>query len=148
MLALSGDMPRKMKGTDFIQSTTPDLLFRDVSLYTETISTPSQTAMVIHLAIAAAYAGPGVAHLTLSQDVLEGKADGAPFSVSTLRPRAEIAVSESNVAEVAHRIDRASSPSSCAVQAAMAPLICCAACRIVSRPPRAHPPRQGSDGLR
>lgn len=110
VLALSGDMPRKMQGTDFIQSTTPDLLFRDVSLYTETISTPSQTAMVIHQAIAAAYAGPGVAHLTLPQDVLEGKADGAPFSVSTLRPRAEIAASESDVAEVAHRVDRASSP--------------------------------------
>src|SRR6266436_7681367 len=39
VLALSGDMPRKMKGTDFFQTTEPDLLFRDVSLYTETIST-------------------------------------------------------------------------------------------------------------
>jgi hypothetical protein len=36
--------------------------------------------------------------------VLEAKADGAPFSISTLRPRAEIAGSESDVAEVAHRI--------------------------------------------
>jgi len=58
--ALSGDMPRKMEGTDFSQSTTSDLLFRDVSPYTETILTPSQTAMVIHQAIAAAYAGPGI----------------------------------------------------------------------------------------
>ena len=40
VLALSGDMPRKMHGTDFIQTTEPDLLFRDVSLYTETISSP------------------------------------------------------------------------------------------------------------
>jgi pyruvate dehydrogenase (quinone) len=40
VLALSGDMPRKMQGTDFIQTTSPDLLFRDVSLYTETISAP------------------------------------------------------------------------------------------------------------
>src|SRR6201995_1123916 len=38
VLALSGDMPREMHGTDFIQSTEPDLLFRDVSLYTVTIS--------------------------------------------------------------------------------------------------------------
>src|SRR5579871_6894722 len=38
VLALSGDMPRKMQGIDFIQTTKPDLLFRDVSLYTETIS--------------------------------------------------------------------------------------------------------------
>ena len=37
VLALSGDMPRKMKGTDFFQTTEPDLLFRDVALYTQTI---------------------------------------------------------------------------------------------------------------
>ena len=42
VLALSGDMPRPMHGTDFIQTTEPDLLFRDVSLYTETISSPAQ----------------------------------------------------------------------------------------------------------
>ena len=42
VLALSGDMPRKMHGTDYIQSTEPDLLFRDVSLYTETISSPAR----------------------------------------------------------------------------------------------------------
>ena len=40
VLALSGDMPRKLQGIDFIQTTEPDLLFRDVSLYTETISYP------------------------------------------------------------------------------------------------------------
>src|SRR6202040_1080663 len=33
VLALSGDMPRKLQGTDYIQATSPDLLFRDVSLY-------------------------------------------------------------------------------------------------------------------
>ena len=38
VLALSGDMPRKLRGIDYIQSTEPDLLFRDVSLYTETVS--------------------------------------------------------------------------------------------------------------
>src|ERR1700729_2073934 len=76
VLALSGDMPRKMQGLDFIQSTEPDLLFRDVSLYTETISSPAQAAAVIHQAIAASYAGPGVAHLTLPQDVLSAKAVG------------------------------------------------------------------------
>src|ERR1700721_264048 len=67
VLALSGEMPRKMQGTDFIQTTAPDLLFRDVSLYTETISSAAQAPAVIHQAIATAYAGPGVAHLTLPQ---------------------------------------------------------------------------------
>ena len=55
----------KLQGTDYIQTTDTDLLFRDVSLYTETISSPAQAPAVIHQAIAAAYAGRGVAHLTL-----------------------------------------------------------------------------------
>src|SRR5580692_2162519 len=38
VLAISGDMVRKLQGTDYIQTTEPDLLFRDVSLYTQTLS--------------------------------------------------------------------------------------------------------------
>src|ERR1700734_2033860 len=76
VLAISGDMPRKMRGTEYIQTTEPDLLFRDVSLYTETISSAAQAPAVIHQAIAAAYAGRGVAHLTVPQDVFDAKADG------------------------------------------------------------------------
>jgi pyruvate dehydrogenase (quinone) len=109
VLALSGEMPRKMQGTDFIQTTEPDLLFRDVSLYTETISSPEQAPAVVHQAIAAAYAGPGVAHLTLPQDVLSAKAAGAASSVTTLKPRSEITASEADVAEIARRIDKAGS---------------------------------------
>jgi pyruvate dehydrogenase (quinone) len=63
-------MPRKMQGTDYFQATDTNLLFHDVSLYTETISSPAQAPAVIHQAIAAAYAGRGVAHLTLPQDVI------------------------------------------------------------------------------
>jgi pyruvate dehydrogenase (quinone) len=109
VLALSGDMPRAMQGTDFIQTTAPDLLFRDVSLYTETISSPSQAAAVIHQAIAAAYSGPGVAHLTLPQDVLSARTAGAASSVATLKPRSEVTPSETDVADIARRIDKADS---------------------------------------
>src|SRR6204780_4899342 len=75
VLALSGDMPRKMQGTDFIQTTEPDLLFRDVALYTQTVSSSQQAPAVIHQAIAAAYAGRGVAHLTMPMDAINAKAD-------------------------------------------------------------------------
>jgi pyruvate dehydrogenase (quinone) len=105
VLALSGEMPRKMKGTDFFQATEPDLLFRDVSLYTQTISSAEQAPLVVHQAIAAAYAGPGVAHLTLPQDVLSEKAAGTTPSLTTLQPRAEISPDESRIAEVVERID-------------------------------------------
>jgi thiamine pyrophosphate-dependent acetolactate synthase large subunit-like protein len=109
VLAISGDMMRKMHGTDFIQTTEPDLLFRDVSLYTQTISSPAQAPAVIHQAIAAAYAGRGVAHLTIPQDVFEAKADGAVPSVTTLKPRPEIIPGENDIAEIARRIDAAGS---------------------------------------
>lgn len=105
VLALSGDMPRKFHGTDYIQTTEPDLLFRDVSLYTETIASAAQAGPVIHQAMAAAYAGPGVAHLTLPQDVLATKAEGSVASIATLRPRPEFAANEHDVAELARRID-------------------------------------------
>jgi pyruvate dehydrogenase (quinone) len=109
VLALSGDMPRQMHGTDYIQTTDTDLLFHDVSLYTETVSSPAQAPAVIHQAIAAAYAGRGVAHLTLPQDVFEAKAPGSVTSISTLKPRAELAGSAAEIAEIARRIDAAGS---------------------------------------
>jgi pyruvate dehydrogenase (quinone) len=108
VLALSGDMPRRMHGTDYIQTTEPDLLFRDVSLYTQTISSPAQASGVFHQAIAAAYAGRGVAHLTLPQDVIAAKADGGVASIATLKPRPELAATASDVTEVVRRIDEAS----------------------------------------
>ncbi len=109
VLALSGDMPRKMQGVDYIQTTKPDLLFRDVSLYTETITSPEQAPAVIHQAIAAAYAGRGVAHLTLPQDVISARTDGGVASVDTLQPRPEIAASAEDVTRIAGRIDAAGS---------------------------------------
>lgn len=107
VLALSGEMMRAVRGTDFFQTTEPDLLFRDVSLYTETISVPAQAPAVIHQAIAAAYGGPGVAHLTLPQDLLSAKATGTTSSVATLRPRTEITPAASEIADIAQRIDAA-----------------------------------------
>jgi pyruvate dehydrogenase (quinone) len=109
VLALSGDMPRKMQGTDYIQTTNPNLLFRDVSLYTETISSPEQAPAVIHQAIAAAYAGRGVAHLTLPQDVIGARAEDGVASAATLKPRPEIVAGEADIAEMARRIDAAGS---------------------------------------
>jgi pyruvate dehydrogenase (quinone) len=109
VLALSGQMPRELQGIDYFQATNPDLLFRDVSLYTETISSPAQAPAVIHQAIAAAYAGRGVAHLTLPMDVLTASVDGSVASVATLKPRREIFAGEADIAEIARRIDEAGS---------------------------------------
>lgn len=107
VLALSGDMPSRLRGIDYFQTTEPDLLFRDVSIYTETVSSPAQAPSVIHQAISAAYGRRGVAHLTLPQDVFSAKADGHVVSVATLRPRPEFAASAEDVSMVARQIDAA-----------------------------------------
>src|SRR5246500_2373385 len=107
VLAISGEMPRKLRGTEYFQATESNLLFRDVSLYTETISSAAQAPAVIHQAIAAAYGSRGVAHLTLPQDVIGETSDGSVTSVTTLKPRPEITAGEADVAEMARRIDEA-----------------------------------------
>ena len=107
VLAISGDMPRKMQGTEFIQTTTPDLLFRDVALYTQAISSPEQAPGVIHQAIAAAYGGRGVAHLTLPQDVLQSKAPAGVSSLATLKPTPPFAATDDDIASIAEHIDTA-----------------------------------------
>jgi len=107
VLAISGEMPRQLEGIDYFQSTNPNLLFRDVSLYTETLSSPAQAPALIHQAIAAAYAGRGVAHLTVPVDVLFAKAHGSVPSVATLKSRPEIFASEADISEMARRIDEA-----------------------------------------
>jgi pyruvate dehydrogenase (quinone) len=107
VLAISGDMPRQLEGIDYFQATDTNTLFRDVSLYTETISSPGQAPALIHQAIAAAYAGRGVAHLTVPVDVLTAKADGGVASIGTLKPSPEISASEDDIAETARRIDGA-----------------------------------------
>src|SRR6516225_8413933 len=107
VLALSGDMPTRLRGIDYFQATEPDLLFRDVSIYTETVSSPAQAPAVIHQAISAAYARRGVAHLTLPQDVFSAKAEGHVTSVATLKPHPEFAASAADVTTMAGQIDAA-----------------------------------------
>ena len=107
VLAISGDMARPNLGTDFIQTTKPDLLFRDVALYTEAIVDPAQAGKVIHQAIAAAYAGRGVAHLTVPQDVMGAAMKGDTYSPATLKPRPEMIPDEADIAAIARSIDQA-----------------------------------------
>jgi len=107
VLALSGDMVTKMRGIEYFQATDPDSLFRDVSLYTETITSAAQAPAVIHQAISAAYAGRGVAHLTLPLDVMKAKADGGVTSVTTLRPYPEFQASAEDITMMARQIDAA-----------------------------------------
>src|SRR5262249_20686712 len=70
VLVLSGDMPRKMHGTDFIL--TRPISSSAMSLYTKIVSSPAQAPAFIHQAISTAYAGRGVESLGVqSRSVME-----------------------------------------------------------------------------
>src|SRR6201999_875971 len=69
VLAISGGVPSAKRGVDYLQEDTPDLLFRDVAIYTQTIASPDQAAAVIHQAIAEAYGKRGVAHISVPPDI-------------------------------------------------------------------------------
>lgn len=60
---------------------------------------------MIHLAIVTAYAGPGIAHLTLPRNVIAAKAEGAVSSVATLKPRPELLANKADVTEIGRRIE-------------------------------------------
>jgi pyruvate dehydrogenase (quinone) len=69
VLAICGQVPLAELGTDYFQEVDNDLLFRDVALFTRTITAPDQVSTLLEQAVQAALNGPGVAVLTLPGDV-------------------------------------------------------------------------------
>jgi pyruvate dehydrogenase (quinone) len=104
VLAISGDVPLARRGSDYSQEDDPNLLFRDVAVYTQMVSAPEQAATVFHQAIASAYARRGVAHVNIPPDVFGGKAGGIVASLATLRPRPEVAPEPADIEAAAERI--------------------------------------------
>jgi pyruvate dehydrogenase (quinone) len=98
VLAISGGVPTELRGTDYLQEDTPDLLFRDVAVYSQTLASAAQAPAVFHQAIAEAYGERGVAHVSIPQDVFGAHVHGKVPSIATLRPRPEIAPAPSDIA--------------------------------------------------
>ena len=111
VLAISGGVPASRRGIDYLQENVPDLLFRDVAAYTQTIIDPTQAVQVVRQAIAQAYHQRGVAHISIPADVIGGKLPGAPAvaGINILRPQAQVAPPESEVTHAAQLIDAAAS---------------------------------------
>jgi pyruvate dehydrogenase (quinone) len=107
VLAISGGVPSSKRGTDYLQEDTPDLLFRDVAVYTQTVASAEQAPAVFHQAIAEAYGERGVAHLNIPPDVFAAKVSGKVPSIATLRPRPEVAPSPADIASAAQLIEHA-----------------------------------------
>lgn len=107
VLAISGDVPLEKRGTDGLQENRPNLLFRDVALYSEMVASGGQAPHVLHQAIAHAYGGPGVAHVNIPPDVFGAKVSDDVPSLATLRPKPEVAPSEDDIAAAAKLIEAA-----------------------------------------
>ncbi|MGH8862738.1 MAG: thiamine pyrophosphate-dependent enzyme [Jatrophihabitantaceae bacterium] len=69
VLAICGQVPLAELGTDFFQEVDNDLLFRDVAVFTRTVTSPEQAPSLLEQALQAALNRPGVAVLTLPGDV-------------------------------------------------------------------------------
>lgn len=107
VLAISGGVPAAQRGTDHLQEDTPDLLFRDVAVYTQTVTAPEQAGPVIRQAIAEAYGKRGVAHLNLPADVIGARMPDAVASLPALRPRPPVAPDPADIQAIAREIDAA-----------------------------------------
>jgi pyruvate dehydrogenase (quinone)/pyruvate oxidase len=107
VLAISGGVPSGVRGTDYLQEDSPDLLFKDVSAYTQTNAAAAQAPAVIHQAIAEAYGSRGVAHISIPPDVFAASLSGPVPSLPTLRPRPPVAPAPEDIAAAQALIDQA-----------------------------------------
>jgi pyruvate dehydrogenase (quinone)/pyruvate oxidase len=107
VLAISGGVPASKRGTDYLQEDTPDLLFRDVAVYTQSVTSAEQAPAVFHQAIAEAYGERGVAHLNIPPDVFGAKLSSKVPSIRTLRPRPEVAPSAHDISNAVQLIEQA-----------------------------------------
>ncbi len=69
VLAICGQVPLAELGSDFFQEVDNDAVFRDVAVYSRTITSPEQAPYLLEQAVNAALAHQGVAVLTLPGDV-------------------------------------------------------------------------------
>ncbi|MEO5878097.1 MAG: thiamine pyrophosphate-dependent enzyme [Streptosporangiaceae bacterium] len=87
VLAICGQVPLAELGADYFQEVDNDALFRDVAEFCQTVVSPTQLPRLLEQAIQAAYAGPGVAVLTLPGDLGSMEAPkGSKAHLSTRRP--------------------------------------------------------------
>lgn len=107
VLAITGGMPATLRGIDYVKETSPDLLFRDVTVYTQIITSPKMAAQVFHQAIAKAYGERGVAHINIPEDVFPATVLGPTPSLDTLRPRPEVAPSPEDITAAVCQIEDA-----------------------------------------
>lgn len=89
VLAITGQVPTSEIGTDYFQEVDLDGLFRDVSLYNQTIISAEQAPRIIRTAVQTALVGRGVAVITLPGDIgpLPCNAESTPLRLRNPEPQ-------------------------------------------------------------
>jgi len=87
VLAIAAHIPSSEIGTDYFQSTHPEMLFRECSHYVELVSNPTHLPRVLGRAMRAAVARRGVAVVVIPGDIaLKDVVDGIPRWVMPAHP--------------------------------------------------------------
>ncbi|QVQ54803.1 pyruvate dehydrogenase [Spiractinospora alimapuensis] len=108
VLALASHIPSRQIGTQFFQETHPERLFGDVTDFRELVSHPDQMPRLARAAIQHALGSPGVAVLVLPGDIAGRRSTGPADSSPVTGGRATVTPHESEVRELAARINAAS----------------------------------------
>ncbi|NHN55694.1 pyruvate oxidase [Calidifontibacter sp. DB0510] len=107
VLAITGQVPLEELGTDFFQEVDNDLLFRDVSVFCRTVTSPDQMPALLEQAVNAAITRRGVAVLTLPGDVgSKDLPDGVRTPTFVRPPQPQVAPAD-QVADAASAIAQA-----------------------------------------
>lgn len=85
VLAIASHIPSSQIGQSYFQETHPDRLFTECSVYSELISTPTQSPRVVQAAMQHAVTMGGVAVVTLPGDIADqdASADVTPIAIPT-----------------------------------------------------------------
>ncbi|GAA2154985.1 ubiquinone-dependent pyruvate dehydrogenase [Kitasatospora kazusensis] len=87
VLAIAGQVPLAELGSDYFQEVDNDLLFRDVAVYRNTVTSPDQMPRMLEAAVRAAVSESGVAVLTVPGDLGDLElTDDRPARLPRTRP--------------------------------------------------------------
>src|SRR5256714_13881501 len=79
VLAITGMQETSVLGTGYQQEVPLDRFFADVAVYNQVVVNPTQLPALVDIAVRAAYARRGVAHLTVPNDTQVAAAATAPY---------------------------------------------------------------------
>lgn len=110
VLALTGQVPTMLMGTDYFQEVDLVSLFSNVAVFNQLVSDPNQMAVMAGNACRTALAKRGVAHLSLPADVLQGSITEPVHHFGVMTPDLASVPVERDVKRAASMLARAKRP--------------------------------------